>query len=181
MKSENRYEGFDDVVVGIVRGKARDLARRPEFSDQELEDLEQEIMTAVAIGLTRYDENLSSISTYVRRIVNRKAERLIEHRLAGKRAAGFNAPSIEAMLALDEDALPDDPHKDPAFSVARKLDVETVIDRLPEREQEICQHLRTHSVAEVATLTGTPRATIYGSLSQIRNIFAENKLKEYLA
>lgn len=181
MRSENCFDGFDSVIAGIVRGKARDLAKRPEFATHEVEDLEQEFITTVIAGLSRYDAARAALKTYVRRLVDRRAARLIDHRLAEKRAGEVTASSLDVMMALNEEEVPAVPGDDPVVDVCRRLDTEAVLDCLSEAERDICRRLRTHSITEVSTVTGIPRGTLYDILRRIRKVFAEAGMEDYLA
>jgi len=182
--SENRFEGIDAAMVGIVRGKARDLARRPEFNPHELEDLEQELMLEVLQALAGHDQGKASLKTYLRRIVDHKAARLLKSRRAQKRAGGMEAVSLEAILeenadgdSLDESFI--DPRPSPDMAVAFALDVEVVLTKLSAGEREICNRLRSQTVSEVAKGGEMSRSAIYRSIGQIRNFFTNAGLDDF--
>jgi DNA-directed RNA polymerase specialized sigma24 family protein len=59
-----------------------------------------------------------------------------------------------------------------------KLDVESVIEGLPENLRQLAQHLRSKTPWEIAKETGIPRTNLYRAIEKLRKRFREAGLEE---
>ena len=63
---------------------------------------------------------------------------------------------------------------------ALALDVAAVVENLPSELHELCRRLGQETVSEISRDTGVPRATLYQSVTKLREIFEDAGLKDYL-
>ena len=94
MGSENRFEGIDEYAAKLIRYKARQLARRADFSESDQEDLEQEMVLDLLRRLPRYDPRRAQRNTLIARVVEHKIATLIDYRRAAKRDSWREGPSL---------------------------------------------------------------------------------------
>ena len=60
------------------------------------------------------------------------------------------------------------------------IDVNRVMEMLPPELGDLCERLKTKTVADISRDTGIPRGTIYEAIQKVREIFEKAGLKDYL-
>lgn len=195
MGSRDRDLGIDPDVARIIRYKASRLVGHAGFLFDDLEDLEQELMLDLLRRLPKWDAAQAQLKTFVSRIVDHKIATLITAQKAGirnyrDRGHSLNAPlvpeddeSVERgeIIDLDDYLLRTGKASRPLAELDDlRIDVWRVIDRLPPRLRDLCERLRTQTVAEISRDTGIPRGTIYELVTKLRVIFEKAGLRDYL-
>ena len=193
MGSENRFDGIDDYAADLIRYKARQLVRRPEFSPSDQEDLEQEMVLDLLRRLPRYDPRRAQRSTFIARIVEHKIATLIEYQRAAKRDSDRQGPSLnrdiadgeghttDAIQAVDQEAylkrlgIEFRPQRDRADL---RLDLEDALRRLPDDLRSLCEMLRSMSVQEIAKAVGMPRPSVYDAIKRVKARLGEEGFQE---
>lgn len=186
MRSENVYEGMDKRICTVVRVKAVELARRPEFASHEREDLEQELMLEVMLSLSAHDAAKAALKTYVERIVEHKGVRLIQERWAQKRKGLLSNVSLELLLeqmedeeeALGQSAI--DPDPEPQVVIGLRVDLKAALERMPALDRVMFRLLCDYSPAEVARYLDLPRTTVHEAIKRIRKHLLESGLDDSL-
>ena len=193
MGSENRFDGIDDYAADLIRYKARQLVRRPEFSPSDQEDLEQEMVLDLLRRLPRYDPRRAQRSTFIARIVEHKIATLIEYQRAAKRDSDRQGPSLnrdiadgeghttDAIQAVDQEAylkrlgIEFRPQRD---RTDLRLDLEDALRRLPDDLRSLCEMLRSMSVQEIAKAVGMPRPSVYDAIKRVKARLGEEGFQE---
>ena len=193
MGSENRFDGIDVYAADLIRYKARQLVRRPEFSPSDQEDLEQEMVLDLLRRLPRYDPRRAQRSTFIARIVEHKIATLIEYQRAAKRDSDRQGPSLnrdiadgeghttDAIQAVDQEAylkrlgIEFRPQRD---RTDLRLDLEDALRRLPDDLRSLCEMLRSMSVQEIAKAVGMPRPSVYDAIKRVKARLGEEGFQE---
>ena len=196
--SQNHYPGVDPYAVRTVRCAARRMVRQPNLNPQELEDLEQELMLHLFTRLERFDPRRAGQKTFIARVVEAKVGEILKGRRFLKRwddtftrhfgpsleqeqeeetESGLAAPlwaGIEGgvILATDET----DAHLQ---ALDFRLDVDRVMETLPEPLQAICKRLWTDSLTEIGADEGLTRSAMSWCLACIRRAFEEKGMGAY--
>jgi RNA polymerase sigma-70 factor (ECF subfamily) len=182
MKSLNRYEGLNTLLVTQVKYHARSLIRHPAINGMEIEDLEQEIMLDAIARIKDFDPSKAQWSTFIDRILNHKCASLIQTARSQKRGHGETIVSLDAWLADndgEDDELQDTDSPDQAAHDLR-IDLERAVETMPPRLVFLLIDLRTFNLTEISRLRGTPRATLYGVMHELRAALSVRHITDYL-
>jgi RNA polymerase sigma-70 factor (ECF subfamily) len=194
MGTRNRYHGIEEYAVKLIQHKAYQLVGNAGFTDSDREDIEQDLLMDLLSRLPDYDPELAERATFITRIVNRRVARILEKRSAWRRDYRLNEFSLnendweddnsverhenigedEYLLRTGKQELPTNDLRDLIIDVNRVLEI------LPPEFRDLCERLKTKTVAEVSRETGIPRGTIYESIQKVRELFQEAGLKDYL-
>ena len=195
MGSENRFEGIDEYAAKLIRYKARQLARRSDFSESDQEDLEQEMVLDLLRRLPRYDQRRAQRNTFIARIVEHKIATLIDYRRAAKRDCRREGLSLnrefddgegnttDSLQTVDQEAylrrlgIAFRPQRD---QVDLRLDLESALQRLPADLRSLCELLRSKSVREISQTVGIPRPSIYDAIKRVKARLVEEGFQEIL-
>jgi len=191
MDSTNRFEGIDEYAAALIRHKARQLARRPEFSQTDQEDLEQEMVLDLLKRLPQYDPKRAGRHTFIARVVEHKIAALLKHRRARKRDSGSRTESLrdespngDGRIAGEIHAVDEGAHSKRIGSASRlqsdrfeqTLDVAATVRALPDDLRALCKLLQSKTVSDISAETGIPRPTLYDAIKKIRAKFREGGL-----
>lgn len=183
MESENRFDGIDAYAAKLIRHKARQMARSPGFSASDREDLEQELVLDLLQRLSQYDPKRAGRNTFMARVIEHKVATIIEYRRRSKRDCRREVQSLNATLhdmegnetraidSVDQEsylrrvgvASPTEQERTEA-----RMDLETLLRRLPDDQRRLCDLLRFKGVAEVSQETGIPRPTLYDIINRLK-------------
>ena len=189
MGSANRFEGIDEYAATLIRCKAQQLIRKPEFKGTDPEDLEQEMILDLLQRLPQYDSVRAGRNTFTARVVEHKVATLLEFHHARRRDTGRpvqslreevndvkSAPSGKAH-SLDEGAglrRIGAPSRLEGDRIEERLDVEAILDGLPEDLRQLCGLLRSKTLTEISKETGIPRTNLYRALARLKKRFQES-------
>jgi len=195
MERVNRYDGIDDYAVRLIEYKARQLIGTAGLTKSDLKDLEQELMLDLLERLPKHDPKRAQSNTLIACIVNHKAASIIEKRSAAKRDWRMCLGSLNERLSTDEgelierlDLYDEETHMFDTGQVSRPVeekwglmaDLGRAIARLSPEMQDLCRRLQEKSMAEVAHDLGVARCTIYRRIEQIRRLFEDMGLRDYV-
>jgi len=175
---------LQEYVDEIIRHKARQLARKPGFSESDREDIQHELLIAVLERWPAFDASRASARTFVARIIENKAASLVRAHLAAKRGVGqvtpLNGDAEDGVCDCDEFRARRGIHSRSALEAASlRLDVASVMADLPDDLRRLCKRLLHESVSDAARSSGQHRATLYRAIRDLRNRFADGGLHEY--
>jgi RNA polymerase sigma factor (sigma-70 family) len=91
-----------DYVSKLLKTKARQLRRRPEFWRADLQDIQQELVLHVVQRAHLFDPARGGVNTFIATVVESAAAMLCRDRKRLKRAAGLNLQSLEGSTLQDE-------------------------------------------------------------------------------
>ena len=87
-----------EYVQKLLKIKAKQLARRPEFRRTDPEDIEHDLIGHVLKQADKYDRARSAPNTFIVRVVDTAAAMLVRDRKRLKRAAGHGAISLDGTV-----------------------------------------------------------------------------------
>ncbi len=195
MDFTNRYDGIEEYAVRIIKHKARQLIGSAGFTESDREDLEQEMMLDLLKRLPKYDSHKAQRNTFIARVVEHRISTIIEERAAGKRdwrlcTASMNdrfdigdSGSIERLEVYDMDEYLRQTGRLSRTSsehLLLSIDMRCAIDSLPPELRDLCEHLQKDSVTKISRDTGIPRGTLYDRIKELRNLFEDIGLRDYL-
>jgi len=196
MGLENCFTGLDDYAVRLIRHKARQLVRRPDFSESDRQDIEQELVLDLLRRLPKYRPERAQRSTFIARVIEHKIASLLHDRRAQKRGGGRRTRSLSDE-GTDDDGkaveLGDTVSEDDYFrrTGAQPLcaahacdlcmDVEAIVAHLPPRLRKLCHLLKSMPMADAARELSVPRTTLYDDVGKVREIFEDAGLQRFLS
>jgi RNA polymerase sigma-70 factor (ECF subfamily) len=194
MLTPNSYEGIDAYAADLIRNKARLLIGKAGLTESDRPDLEQELMIDLLERIKHFNPAIAKKTTFMARIVERRIASLLEMRYAQRRdcrrcttslndpAPGSQNESLERGDLMPSDCLSSRSEREPTERRTgdMRIDMETVIESLPEQLRDLCERLKTSNMQEISRETGICRGTLYYRLSRLREAFLEAGLKEYL-
>ena len=189
---KNSYVGIDKYAARLIRIKARQLVGKAGFTENDRHDLEQELMIDLLQRMRHFNPAKAKRSTFMARIVERHIATLLEARHAQCRdwrlcRTSLNTPhendksdTWELIDRVDREGILGRCKPDTRESAANNLsmDIERVLNTLPEDLRDLCDRLRESNMAEIARETGVPRTTLYDKLTRIREAFRDAGLDD---
>jgi len=199
MISNNRYKGIDNFTIKTIRTKATDLIKKRYFLVHEQEDLEQELIAYLLTRLPLKDiTGTQSKAGIIKKLVDEKSIHLIRNIESKKRRPKQSLLSLDDPINNGGDpneiclmhTLPETSsfYEEPNWSETDKVNLQVDIGRAiksmppPLGEMplgELCDLLQRMSVNDISELKGISTNSLYRTLSRVRKIFLEKKLKIY--
>ena len=165
---ENKYDHLNEYARTLIRVKASQLARRPEFSKSDREDIEQDLAIQIYLKTAQYDSNRSSLNTFLARVVDSSVAMMIRDRGRLKRGGG-----VQKRHSIDHDTpIPSTSCEQGHLSTS--LDVASVLDQLPTELRLICCELMIEKRSKVVKQRKTSPCQFASSLKLIRKHFHKN-------
>lgn len=195
MDRANRYDGIEDYAAWLIRHKAWQLVGCTGLSKADIEDIEQELILDLLERLPKYDSDKAGRKTFIARIVEHKIANIIEERSADKRDWRLcrdslndrfetgEGESTELFEVYDEEEYLRETGQlvrtaDDRLSLS--IDLSRAIASLPPELRELCNQLQEKSMAEISRDIGIPRGTLYDRLKELRHLFEDRGLRDYL-
>jgi RNA polymerase sigma-70 factor (ECF subfamily) len=195
MDANESQHALSDYAKSLIRYKARQLTRRPGFTEFDQEDLEQEMILDLLERLPKYDSSKATQNTFVARVIENKISKLIRYRKTRKRDYRCEGCSLNDEI-LDENEMPIERSQtisqdecDIRLGLRNRIcgeqnqlqiDISWALSELPENLREIAECLKTKTITETAQGLNIPRATLYDSIKRLRLLFEDKDLKAYL-
>jgi len=166
MQWNNISDDLDAETKRVIRYHARKLVGRTGINRNDVEDLEQELAAHVVQCLRRFDPTKASRKTFISRIVEHEAGKILRYRSAERRDRKREQSSLD-LEAADTGHLDWDDHEIRTGRRSRsrceeselKADVGAVISTLPPELQAICERLKRETKVDVGNSLGMPRST----------------------
>jgi RNA polymerase sigma factor (sigma-70 family) len=185
---------LDDFACNLIKRKARRLARRPGFSHEDIEDIEQELALKLWESRSAFRPEKGSHEAFVTVVVNRAVSNILRERAAAKRdhrrvtslntkvPGGPESPGdLGSSLAQDaHDARLGSSPRSPEERADLAFDVAEQLDSLPEGQRDLAERLKSQTVSEAAREMGVPRTTVQDAARRLRQPFEDAGLREYL-
>lgn len=154
-----------DVAFAIkkVGSKVRWLVRSEHIRLDEAEDFSQDLLYDIVASFRLFNPARATAEGFIIQVVKlRSRSRLRDLRAARRRRpvpsgrAGVEYDTPDPRLDAERDLLDD------------RIDLDEVLERLPEKLAAICEGLRNHSVKQFAERTGIPRANVQYALRRAK-------------
>lgn len=176
---------LNDQILSFIRRKAKQLAGKYGFCRDSSDDIEQSLVLECLQRVRRFDARRGRPDHFARHLVKHAVAKLIESQRSRRRGCGFRLCSLDAKLGDDDrlclaDLIPTDgelktPGPRPIFEqrMSQRLDVARAIAKLPPDLRRICHLLMVlDDVAQVGSVVGISRATLYRRFQEIRAAFS---------
>jgi RNA polymerase sigma factor (sigma-70 family) len=193
MLTENTYPELGTYADRLVQCKAAEVAEHYNLTDEEREDLEQDLALRLCERREAYDRSRAKWSTFAGRVVGSAIADLLETRTAAKRdpdrvSDSFDelVPDGEGGFVVRSEMLDYERHRREFASRTDselrdlRLDLDSVIERSHPELRRICEGLsRSQSIRAAARLLGISNTTLHRRLKDIRTRFAAAGLADY--
>ncbi len=195
MDTQRQNEALTPYLTALIECKARQLVGKAGYTPDDLKDIEQDLIRDLLERLPKFDPAKASLNTFADRVVSRRICNLMRDRQADMRDWRREAFSLDEEIETDEGATARheffsqdkvDLRKEPGDRrrLEREnlqMDMSAVLEGLTPELRRVAEMLMTQSVAEVACELGIARSTFRDRyLAQLREVFAANRLNEYL-
>ena len=178
----------------LIRRKSRQLAAKENFTPSDREDVSQDLWLHLYERLDKFDAEKGTIFAFIVTVVERKAISILRRHSAAKRdicrcsslslsVHANDGTRIDLASTMTEDA--PNPRlcqesRQPQHRVEMALDFETVMEQLPPELRDLCERLKTQTLADISRELNIPRTTLYGRIKKLREHFEEAGLRDYL-
>jgi len=194
MEKPHGFAGADDYAVRLIESKARSLIGHYGFTDDDREDLEEDLMLDYLQRIPKFDPTRAKRSTFIARIVRNKIASIIEARKAQKRSyrtpvyslfgwvrdkTNGYIPRIETVDA-DHYLLRRGRRRRREEVLDLRIDLSRATDLLTPELRDLCQRLEHQTPTEISRSTGVPRGTITDRMRKVRTVFEQRGMRDYL-
>jgi DNA-directed RNA polymerase specialized sigma24 family protein len=156
--------------VQQVQFYVRKLKAKKCFALDDIRDLEQELMLEVFSKIDRFTPAKGQLATFVSAVLNRKSRNMAKVKTQKKRGKNYT------IIPLVEDEIMNVSQSPELQNVA--IDVNKVIETLPDTFKTLCETLKYNNVQETAKILGKSRSYVYSKIAILRKLLT--RLNEYL-
>lgn len=184
-----------DYAVYLIGYKVRKLVGLWRLSDEDREDIEQELILQVLQKLSRFDSNRGATKTFINCILDNRIRQILDKRKSLKSGFGKRTVSLDecfedknGCVTSRADVIDREEYLLSAGILRRpiidecelRMDIEQIISELTPELRELCKRLQKQTVTEISEEMGVPRHSLYPSIRKLRCIFEGAGLKDYL-
>ena len=196
MDTNQKRNELTDYALELIHHKARKLVGTAGFTEDDVDDVKQELTLDLLQRLPKFDPAKATHNTFVARLVERKICNLIRHRTQELRDHRREACSLNDDIDVGEDepkqrlvTISQDDHDLRSGKYRRpaseredlQLDISSVLANLPAKLRRAGELLMTMTVAQVARRLGVPRGTFYEThVAPLRAALEARGLQDYL-
>ena len=188
MSYRNSYEGIDSKIIKMVKTAAERSVGKAGIRKEDVPDIEQELMVFVLKGMGNYNEEKGGRPGYVKMLIVSKIRQIIRSRVRPSSSTLFAQVSLNMELMVDgeifelvefvnDSGMLEEMYTRPEpaaiDALIKRLDVETLIKRMPPGLQKICKKLMSGKIPDRPALGLSIRMLCR------RNKHAGKVLKEY--
>ena len=172
----------EDYASWLIQQKADELVGHFGITEDDREDIEQELALDLIRRWPKFDPQRSKPRTFIARVIRNKVSTLIRHRMSEQQQFEQVGYSIDATVEEEVTTCfrTGQPHRTDQEYVALREDVRAVLARLPPELREVCERLKRASIPRVAKELGIPVTTLRYRLKKLRDVFEEAGLRDYL-
>lgn len=174
-----------EAAKPLIRAKAKRICRRRGFTSSDQSDIEKDLWTHLVAKEPKFDPS-RSWETFVSYILDKKCSSIRRERFAARRSPLREECSLDD-VALDCDgrAVPRHQIIAETSSVPQRLrdlerDVAEVLAPLSDLHRAIAQGFVTGTINSIANELGIPRSAVERHIEEIREVFEDAGLREYL-
>lgn len=160
-----------------IRVKVAGLIGRYGLTDQDYEDLHQEVALYVLTQLPRFDPQRSGLATFVSRCCDRSITRILRDRRTPKRRCARDYACPDDLDEAGDGTASDDRAEAAALREERhrdlRLDINQVAAGLPARLRALLRRLMSETPSSIARESGVARQRIAEDIARIRSAFVQ--------
>jgi DNA-directed RNA polymerase specialized sigma24 family protein len=179
---------FTEYAKTLIRIKARQLCRRPEFEESEQDDVRQDLWLQLAAKARQFDPRRASLTTFTDRVICSRVSILLRSRRRQCRAPWSRTLSLERTLlevdgtatpisqTVSNDALYHRAGRPFVGSTARQEDAEAfavAFSKMPAGLRRVCRSLLHGTVSSTARDLATSRRQVRKAVDRIRSYFEQ--------
>jgi RNA polymerase sigma-70 factor (ECF subfamily) len=172
----------------LIRRKARQLVGRAGYTRSDRSEVEQDLRIFLLSRLSKFDPEVSHWNAFVTMALERHVATILEKRRRQKRESSQNITSLSTQVPdecgqkVDLARMLGVEHREPLTGrytvedsgrVEAVVDVQELMSRLPEELRDLCERLKTDSIAKISRDLGVPRSTINDRIYRLRAVFTE--------
>lgn len=189
----NRNPQIDSYIATLIRCRAWRLVGKAGLTNQDVDDLIQELTAELLKALPQFDPSRAGFKTYASCVVKCKASHIVRDRLAEKRNPARESHSLNRAVASEGPmgvlvGDPPDVYNRRTGSRWRSveeqaqlaLDTASVLAKLPAPLRRLCEALKKYSPSETARRLGIARSTVYVQIGKVKCAFEQASLSDYL-
>ncbi len=195
MDTNKKQETLTKYTMTLVQCKARQLVGKAGYTQDDVADIEQDLIKSLLACMPQFDPAKATLNTFADRVVGSRIVDLLRRRNAeirnrGREAFSLNEEietedgSVEIIETVSQDEIDLRTGRYNRLAADRahlQIDLNAVVAGLSPELRQVADMLRTASVAEVARELGIPRRTFREKhLAQLRQVFAANRMDDYL-
>lgn len=173
---------IDEYITKRVQYWARCLAMRFRMQDDRRDDLEQDLTLEILKASKRYDSRSSSWHTFACRVLHVAAKRISQQEI--RRINLENKPVKERLnVSTGHRSIINHLEIDDCDDIGQaelRMDVEVILEQMPEQLQTLAKLLMTHTPQEAAEEMGIHANSVYRMLDQIRDHFEMHDFQNFL-
>ncbi|HAI10690.1 MAG TPA: hypothetical protein DCM28_03240 [Phycisphaerales bacterium] len=176
-----QHDIIDEYALDRIRFRIRQLDSQFELSDEDREDLHNDMVRELLNAFRRFNPLLAQRQTFISRVLDRfvlyamrqycmKQERDFENPVGFEQIHVGYEPRINnpSQGELDERDRSD-----------LRMDVIQIVSELPEDLQRVCRVLMEQSGRSAARELGMSKSTLYRAIAQIREHFVERGYADF--
>ena len=164
---------IDDYVLERIDYRSRRLAIQFGFTDEQREDLSQDMVVEVLSAMPKFDPAQSNRKTFISRVLDNFVKNAIRTEIH-RRQRECDTPVPLEDISEGYTPVVNDPRQgqlSEAEQLDTQMDVAQILSQMPRHLQKICSLLKTHSITETAKKLRINRTAIYRQLAEIREHF----------
>lgn len=176
----------------LILRKAEQLATYPNFSQSDIDDIQQELRMQLFSSMSKFDAEKGDWHAFVKASVERNVASIIERQGAAKRGNGDTPVSLSTkvegeggLVALESlvgrwnlEARTGGYSESHTDVIDAAIDIEHILGTLPDDLRELCEQLKTMTITELARKLDMPRSTLRAKLRAVREVMTEAGLNE---
>ncbi len=179
-----------DYARNIIKYRLDRLIGRAGLTEDDREDLEQDLLCDLLERLPRFDPSRGTIGTFIARVVEHRIVAILRRRTSAMRDYRREECSLNEEIADGEggtveraetmDASVNRRGRSDEEAAELAMDVQAVLEALPDDLRQLCQQLKSASVARIARETGVPRTRLDRMVRTLRRRLGAAGLDGYL-
>jgi len=197
MAKRTRRQEFTDEDLKSVCSVAKDITLQPEFTQDDYEDVKQELLLGLYQEYKKFRSRKSNWKTFRWRLLRQLAGKIrrdrmqVSHRYMTQPTFSLNLPGetdgfcpddhpTRMDLVTTDHVMADESKSDYEDKLALIVDVRLFIATLPREYQEICAAISEHGISGARAALRIPIATMTRRTREIRERMVTAGLDEYL-
>jgi RNA polymerase sigma factor (sigma-70 family) len=192
MYNDQRKPELTQSDLGIIRGKVNQFFGQAGFQDRQ--DVEQEVALQVLGALQLFEEERGHRNSFVSAVAERALISILRRKRAAKRDYR-RVCSLSVTVNIREEGpvelaqtISDHEVENRTGSAKRSqqeltelaMDMAEVIGSLPEPWRELAERRKCQTMREIAQAMDVPRTTLNERIAELRQVFQQAGLREYL-
>ncbi|MEX0653918.1 MAG: hypothetical protein WD534_12735 [Phycisphaeraceae bacterium] len=164
---------IDDYALDRIDFRVRQLRFQFDLSDEDQEDLRNDMVVELLSASKRFDPDKSKRETFINRVLDRFVLYVTRQRCTQQRRASDSPIGFDDVSAGFQPTVNDTRRGEPNEQDLRelRLDLPEVIAKLPGDLQQVCEVLTRKSGRAAAKELGLSKSSLYRAIAEIREHF----------